>query len=156
MVNKEMNPESGAVSDGRTDPVPSPSGVSDRTSMVSESMTRTRRVPVVVLVTPREELVIACAEMVRHLREVPAVEVADLVSAPTVILGLEPFAVLISEPVFLTNPDEFESVADSVKADIIVVDPMESATVLVRRHSARLKAMFALWEARGRQSISPP
>ncbi len=76
----------------------------------------------VVLVTPREELVVACAEMVRHRREAPAVESADVVNARTVILGLGPFAVLISEPVFSTNPDEFEAAADAVKADVIVVN----------------------------------
>jgi len=118
-----------------------------------DSTLPSRRIPVIVLITPGRELHLACEEVARQLDEAPAVKVADMTTASTVIAESRPFAVVVPEAVFAFDPKEFESLAAAVGAGVLAVDPDEAPPALVRRLLPRLRSMFEWWEAR--QAVSP-
>jgi len=115
---------------------------------ISDSTIPGRRIPVVVLITPGAALLAVCEKVVHYLDEVPTVKVADLVTASTIIAEWRPFAVVIPEPVFAFDPEEFASLARSVGAHVLVVETENASTALVGRLFPKLNAALASWEAR--------
>lgn len=120
---------------------------------LTDSTLPAQRIPVLVVISPGPELLSMLEDIARKLDEVPTVKSADVASAATVLAEWRPFAVIIPEPVFAFDSQEFGSIAHSVGAELVVVNPEDSADAITARLVPRLKEIFGWWQAR--QAVSP-
>jgi len=105
-------------------------------------------IPSVVLISPGSELLRVCLEAVHRIDDMPRVEIAELPNVATVVAGCRPFAVVLSEDIFVFDPGEFEALARDVGTELIVVGVAEEPRAIAVALLPRLRDAFLRWEAR--------
>ena len=111
------------------------------------------RVPTLVLIAPTPELFAACDAVARGLPDAPALKIADVAGAASIVAEWRPFAVIIPATVFAFDPDEFRALAGAVGAELLPVATEDSKEAIEARLAPRLGEVLAWWQAK--EVVSP-
>lgn len=110
-----------------------------------DSTLPSRRIPSVVLITPRPELLAALERVVEGIDEAPRVKTADLKDAATMVAEWRPFAVIIPADVLAFDPGEFQALARDVGAEVIAYDADAGSHDVAARLLPGLQAALLRW-----------
>jgi hypothetical protein len=108
-----------------------------------------RRIPTIVLINTRPELLTRIDLCVRDLEDIPKLQSVELKDAATVIAELRPFAVLVPTVLFEFDPSEFVALARDVGAMVVAYDSDEPIDALEAFLVPRLRTALAAWHRSG-------
>jgi hypothetical protein len=112
-----------------------------------DSTLPSRRIPTVVLVNTRRELLARLDASIRDFEEIPTLKPVELKAAATAIAEARPFAVLVPTDLFEFDPSEFVALARDVGAMVIAYDAEEPLDALRAFLVPKLRAALQGWTA---------